>query len=284
MNKSSITDIRVRRTEFPLPKEKYYFRDNAVLTHFVNALHIVFPEGERMFIRAVREFAGQVTDETLKEAVKAFYAQETQHANQHARYYAHLDAQGLGATEIYETYKNLMYDTLEVASRKYLGGKTILYLTAALEHYTAIFAEFALEARPQVLDGMPADFKELIRWHAMEEMEHKAVAYEVLNASGNNILRRYFGMGVAISLLFSNAIVIGGVLMRNDKELTLSRLVQDGIKALPDVAATLAFIAAGTIDYLRPDFHPDDTDHRAILERVRRESNDFKAWQSAQSA
>ncbi len=47
----------------------------------------------------------------------------------------------------------------------------------ALEHFTAILAHQLL-ADPRHLEGAEKETADLWRWHAVEEIEHKGVAYD----------------------------------------------------------------------------------------------------------
>jgi predicted metal-dependent hydrolase len=58
------------------------------------------------------------------------------------------------------------------------GKMGMLLSTIALEHFTAMMAEMHARHR-DLFDETPAGVEQLWRWHAMEETEHKAVAYDV---------------------------------------------------------------------------------------------------------
>ena len=53
-----------------------------------------------------------------------------------------------------------------------------LAATIALEHYTALMGDMLLR-HPEQLAGSQVDYERMWRWHALEEVEHKAVAYDV---------------------------------------------------------------------------------------------------------
>src|SRR5207244_3358365 len=53
-----------------------------------------------------------------------------------------------------------------------------LAVTIALEHFTAIMAD-AMLTNDGVLEGADPRMAALWRWHAIEETEHKAVAFDV---------------------------------------------------------------------------------------------------------
>ena len=67
-----------------------------------------------------------------------------------------------------------------------------LAITVALEHFTAIMAHSLLtEANP--MPGTPPEMLRLWQWHAIEEVEHKAVAYDTFLAATREMssLRRW---------------------------------------------------------------------------------------------
>src|SRR3546814_1673082 len=51
--------------------------------------------------------------------------------------------------------------------------------TCALEHFTATLAH-AILSDPAHLAGAETEAQRMWRWHAIEEIEHKAVAYDTL--------------------------------------------------------------------------------------------------------
>src|SRR4029079_15061731 len=87
-----------------------------------------------------------------------------------------------------------------------------LALTAALEHFTATLAELLLtDEDARAMFGEPAA-RDLFVWHALEESEHKAGAFDVYRAAGgtermrrwtmNGIFVGFFG-GLTVSVIDS---------------------------------------------------------------------------------
>ena len=62
-------------------------------------------------------------------------------------------------------------------------------MTAAYEHFTAVLATGML-THPEWLAGTSAELALLWRWHAVEESEHKAVAFDLYRAMGGSDSRR----------------------------------------------------------------------------------------------
>ena len=51
-----------RRTEHP----QHWIDGSALATHLVNGVNMLFPDGERFFIRSVKHYLDQITDESSK--------------------------------------------------------------------------------------------------------------------------------------------------------------------------------------------------------------------------
>lgn len=143
------------------------------ITLFYDALSLTFPEGERFFIASVRNFAGEVEDPQLKRDVDAFTAQESVHSREHAAYNALMKKRGIPVHK----FESMIRTGTQLALR-YLPKKALLAATCAYEHYTALFAEMLLGDREVLADAHPF-YRDIWHWHAMEEEEHKAVAFDV---------------------------------------------------------------------------------------------------------
>ena len=144
---------------------------SAFRTAFFNAMSLSFPSGERFFINAVREHEEEVRDPALREAV---------HRRVHAAYNeTFCRRRGYDLDELEEPF-------LEAVrwSEENLSPLARLAATVALEHLTAILAAALLDVRSGSLAGADPRVAELWRWHAVEETEHKSVAFDVYAVSG----------------------------------------------------------------------------------------------------
>ena len=234
--------------------------------HIIAALSSVFPDGEDYFVRSVRHFRDRVTDPALKRQVAGFIGQEAVHGREHRVLNDRLAQLGY-PTKHYETLTRV---GLRVRER-IAPAKANLAATAALEHFTATLAELVL-TNEDIRTLMGADaVRDLFVWHALEESEHKAVAFDVYRAVGGgerlrvwtmNFFRYGFvvGMGLAVlvSLLGDRATYRRGNLRRSWQRVKHSPIAD------PAVWAQLK-------DYNRPDFHPDDSDTTELVETWREE-------------
>lgn len=164
-------------------------------SHYFNVQSLLFPLGERFFIRSVRHFREQVRDPVLQQQVAGFIAQEAMHGREHDAYNAALADIGYPVQGM-ERWVNRMLGLAE----KTMPPKGRLAMTAALEHLTAIGAEELLSDE-RILEGADPEMARLWRWHAMEETEHKAVAFDVYReVAGDGVLtwlRRCWAMLMA---------------------------------------------------------------------------------------
>lgn len=258
-------ELRPRVMGFEFDEQRiprHWVAGAAVPTQMANALHLIFPMGERFFVRSVRHFAAQIEDPQLRAQIKGFYAQEGRHAHEHERVFVMLERQGYQVKPFLALYKKIAYDWIEKVS----PAKLRLAATSALEHYTAIMAENALTH--DLLDRMHPDMQALLAWHACEEIEHKAVAYDVLQAVAPSYALRAAGMFMATTTLIGFWFLGSVMLLRQEEGLTLReglRQLRVAMKANP---LGRRVFARGIREYLRRDFHPWQTDNLALARRA----------------
>ncbi len=248
--------IRRLDLDFSDVPRDWFFAD-PVITSYANGLHLVFPAGERFFIRSVRAFMHKVSDPTLKARVKGFVGQEAMHGREHEASFRMLENHGLEVQSWLDWYTRWAYARLE----RIAPAKLCLSVTIALEHLTATLGENALT--DGLLDNAHPEMAHLLRWHAAEEIEHKSVAYDVYRAAGGGWLLRVFGMVLALGflLLFWSSAVRH--LRRQDPRVTkeaiaATRQRTDGIFNRTEV------LGRAFLEYARPGFHPDQRDNLGV--------------------
>lgn len=168
----SIT-VRKKDYTFETTSPSYWYGDNKFVSTFLSALSITFPAGERFFIEAVRDCSQMDMPTQLKEDVRAFTQQEAQHSKAHAAFNAWLQAKGYRAEE----FENFVKALLKVAAK--LPKKHRLAATCALEHITALMADRLVTESDEFAEPICDEFREFWKWHALEESEHKSVAFDV---------------------------------------------------------------------------------------------------------
>ncbi len=246
---------------------KHFAADGDLIhSHVAASLSAVFPDGEDFFVRSVRNFRDRITDPELRQQVAGFIGQEAMHGREHRAFNDRLDQLG------YPTKRFERFTKKGLALReRLLPQESNLAATAALEHFTATLAELLLsDAEARALFGDDT-VQGLYVWHALEESEHKAVAFDVYKAIGGSERMRVLTMNlvtfgfvtgmtaqVVISLLLDRATYRRGNLRQSWRRFRRSPIVQ---RRVWDQLR----------EYNRPGFHPDDRDTSELVERWRTE-------------
>jgi len=259
--------IRPRHMDFPFDDSvpRHWLADNAVATHVANGVCLLFPAGERFFIRSVRHYLDRIDDPEQKLQIKGFFGQEGRHAHEHERMFAVLEAQGYQIRPFLQRYERIAYGIIE----KLVPPALNLASTAAAEHFTAIMADNALRDGP--LDLAHPVVRQLLLWHACEEIEHKAVAFDVLQKVNPSYALRVAGLAMASIMLAS--FWAAGTRMLLEQEGVSGKNARRELKRLGgDNPIGKKVFLRGIREYLRRDFHPWDNDNlrlaQAYLESV----------------
>ena len=231
-----------------------------VTSHFIAALSALFPEGENFFIRSVKHYRDQITDPRLREQVSGFIGQEVVHGREHGAFNEHLATLGYPALKV----DRLLHKGMNFRSR-HVAPIANLASTAALEHFTATLAELVMTSQ-ETRDAMGHEaVRDLFLWHALEESEHKAVAFDVYRTVGGSerlriltmkLVRYSFVIGMVVQVLASlardRATYRPGVLRdswrRFRKQPIVSRAVWEQLK-----------------EYEQRGFHPDDRPTQQLI-------------------
>lgn len=232
-------------------------------SHMLNVLHLLLPEGERWFVRVFSEALPLIKDEQLREDVLGFIGQEGMHAGAHQAVQDYFTSQGLDTAKYVRELETLFRVLL--GPRKLTGRRREEWLVervalvAAIEHVTAFLGNWVLNT-PE-LDEVGADEQmlDLLRWHGAEEVEHRAVAYDVYQHVDGRYVRRvrtYAVGATALCYLWARGV---GQLMANDPTLLVRTrprwgdLVRSARKGLTPGYGDILNCAWR---YLRPGYDP----------------------------
>ncbi|HJL16358.1 MAG TPA: metal-dependent hydrolase [Sandaracinaceae bacterium LLY-WYZ-13_1] len=265
--------IRVRKMDFPFADAdvpRWWLYGNPVMTHLANGLNLLFPPGERFFIRSVKHYLDAIEDPELRARVKGFFGQEGRHGHEHERANRILERHGLDIRRFLDLYDRWAFGFIEPRVPPVLRLST----TVALEHFTATLARNAL-TKP-FLDGAHPVMADLLRWHAAEEIEHKSVAFDVLREVDPRYSVRVAGLVLATTQLLGWWMVATAMLMAqedlSEEERRAHRAEAERVRLEKEGRQRLELFRDAILDYLRPSFHPDDRDDYALareyLERV----------------
>jgi uncharacterized protein len=259
--------VRKLDVDLSLGFERHWFGGDAFRTAYYNALSMSFPAGEQLFIDSVKNALAMLPDipehAALRYQCADFAAQESTHRHVHTQYNAVLEQQGL---------KNHVEPRIWARFKKVehlLTPRHHLAITAAYEHYTAVFAHISL-GRPDMTANASPLMRTLWNWHALEETEHKAVAFDLYHAVGGNYrwrVRWFLFVSIQFAL--------------DSLRQTVNNLWHDGTLFKPSTWCSAAQFYFGRpargggwvwlttkplLAYLKRDFHPWQQDNRAAAQ------------------
>lgn len=239
--------------------------NDPVVTHLMNALSLTFPDGERMFVDAVRACRDGVADPARQKEISGFIGQEAMHSLEHDNFNKMLSAQGYEA-EAHGGQK--LAQVLIARAQEHMNKKQMLAVTAGLEHITAILAHRLLKD-PALIEKIDPSVRNLWLWHAIEETEHKAVAYDLYqDVYGDYRLRVASFLSSTTFLLGYTGRYTWAFLKKdglNRNPLTLAK----GVWRLFGYSGLISGMIPDYLQYLRPDFHPWQQDDSHLIEEWR---------------
>lgn len=241
--------ITVRRPQFDLSDLPHdWIAGSRLATHFGNAGHVFIPLGEQFFIDTVKAFRDRIDDGEQRRDVNAFIAQEALHKRAHEQVWDLLRQRGVPV----DGYAGFI-DAVRSVER-ILPPAFRLSVTAALEHYTAAFGHSFLTE--DLHTAVPDEMARLLAWHGLEELEHRAVAFDVLRAVDDSYPLRLAGFAFATGLLLWVPLVGTAMFAATDRTPRPPARAQ-ARPGLRRMSVRLARrMTRHVIEYVAPGFHP----------------------------
>ncbi|OTG80835.1 metal-dependent hydrolase [Acinetobacter sp. ANC 5054] len=243
------TKLNFRLNEAP----RYWFGGDPFRTRMFDALSLTFPDGERYFIQCVRLFRDQIQDPDLQQRVAGFIKQEAQHGMAHDKMNQVMRDQGMPVDAFIQRLNKIFKFELTKRSPQYN-----IAMTAAAEHLTALMAETFFSQKRTLQDAHP-HVRALFAWHAIEEMEHRDVAFDVMKQVGKvPEATRKFALAFTTVLMFGFTTYRADVMLKYDGFNRVERL-QMLVKGLPwffGRKGMLSRMRQQYSDWFDPNFHP----------------------------
>ena len=258
----------------PIPR--YWLDGHVHRTRLFDAMSLFFPEGERFFIESLRHYRDRVPADTqLATDIRAFIGQEAMHSREHRDYNQRLETQGIGATDLEaETVRNLNL------ARDKASPAQQLAMTLCLEHFTAIMAHAVL-SDDAVLAGAHPTMRQMWRWHALEETEHKAVAFDLYRHLFGSGLRAYLlrcWMMLSVSFYFTAHVWAYLIrIVRRDGHGSDWRGWRQLLSFMFVTPGPFRRIIPAWAAWFKPGFHPWQHDNRQLLAQTQAEYDSASA-------
>lgn len=256
---------RDRRFGRDCGQARWWHGGDPVATAFHNALSVTFPRGEAFFIESVKAHRDGVPPK-LEAEIRAFVMQEVMHSREHVAFNKRVVDAGYDVTRL----EQAVVDALELTK----GRPQILNLavTMALEHYTAMLAQMMLKDR-RYFAKVDAETRAMWEWHALEEIEHKGVAFDTWVHATRDWSRWKRWKVKSIMM-----ILVSYRFWTKRWQGTIDLLAQDGITGAGARARLLWYLVGSPglmrrmlpawLAYFLPGFHPWNHDDRALIARA----------------
>jgi predicted metal-dependent hydrolase len=253
---------RDRRFGRSLAQKRWWLGGDPIGSAYHNALSITFPRGEAFFVESVKAFR-EGANPKLAAEIRSFITQEVMHSREHVSFNKRVTDAGYKIDHL----EQVVADSLELTKNR--PQILNLAVTMALEHYTAMMAHQMLRD-PKAFAGADPELADMWKWHAIEEIEHKGVAYDTwLHATRDwTRWKRWKVKSIMMLIVTKN-------FWTKRWEGTLDLLAQDGITGWK-AKARLAWYLAGNpgpvrrlalpwLAFFMPGFHPWNHDDRALI-------------------
>jgi predicted metal-dependent hydrolase len=255
-----MSSLTVRKLDVDLSRgfDRRWLGGDAYRSHFFNALSMCFPLGEQMFIDSLRAVpADRLADPRLAAEVRDFVGQEASHRFAHVQYNAQLERQGFP----YTLERSVARRVRRIGA---LDVKSQVAITCALEHYTAVLADGVLR-HPEWLEGADPAKRLVWTWHAAEETEHKAVAFDVYRAAGGGYWRRVLWFVHVSAIFWVDTFLQTAFNLKRDGALFQPRTWASAARMWFGGRGLAWHLFRPCMQYLRPSFHPWQHDNRQLV-------------------
>jgi len=260
LTQSHLIEPRRLRLCFTKDQPRYWNDNCPIKTHIFNSISILAPAFERLAISSVLPFKTSIPNHLLKKQIQGFIGQESAHGSEFIRYNQALKSQGYDVKKL---------EKGNLKKFKWLAGKFSplmhLSLTLAAEHLTAIISQEVLQDKSWLANAI-GPYKIIWRWHAIEEIEHKAVVYDLYENLKGGYFTRIAGMWLVTGML-------GGILVRNffhlikkDKLLFTWKFWRRLFQACWIKEGFIRKLILPYLRYYLPFFHPWQNNNEALIE------------------
>jgi predicted metal-dependent hydrolase len=257
--------ITVRRPAFsPARIPRMYFARSPLGSHILTALSSTFPIGEQFFVHSVRNVRDRIIDPALQAQISAFIGQEAMHSQAHDQF------NQSWRRDDYQLDNFMAWLGREDQRIRQVPKQYQLALTCAFEHFTAMLGEYIL-SHPNMVQSFDAEATRLWLWHAVEESEHRSVAFDVYQAVYDDLKIRRSAMLSVTSAFGSLVAYSSWRLMWQDRKNSIYSVkgMIGNVRGALLLGRMLVALSPEWLSYFKADFHPNQRDNSALLKQWR---------------
>ena len=244
------------------PQRYFFFHQNPLASLMFVVFSGIFPPGERFFMASVRRFRDQITDPVLKAQISGFMGQEALHGREHDRLNEFFEARG------FDVALPTRYVSFGLRQLERFSPRLQLACTTMMEHFTAHLAEEWLTNR-LLADTSDPEMLQLWYWHALEELEHKCVAYDVFEQVGGTLKERKQAVWLVGIFIMLPVVASWAMLLIKEGQLWQRQSNRQGLRMLFGKGGFITGVLRHMHKYWRPSFHPRQQATQALEDQWR---------------
>lgn len=268
-------DLFARRFTAPLPADipRDWLPLSPTIAALLNTYTVLVPANEAFYMRTINACLPRIADPELRATAIAFIHQEAEHGVAHKRYWRNLDRQGYRFRTFEHWVDKLTFRLIERIAPLSLR----VSMVSCVEHVNAYLAhEFLSQG---ILEGAHPEVRALMEWHFAEEIEHKRVSFDVMQAVTPSYAVRFAGLAMTLPLFYG--LMTFGMMrfLVQDKRLFRWSIWRQFLDHLGAGNHMLVRTLKHVMAYARPSFHPSQLDDAALAEAViDRYSSRMQGW------
>lgn len=190
----------VRRPPFSFSQQRALFwnKKRPEFSQIVNAASLAMPYLEPYLIKTMRQARPLISNPDLVRDLDLYCAQESAHYRQHRRFNDELKAilpETVSALE-----KRLDEDYAWLGANRSLRFN--LAYAEGFESMALAIGHLLIKDRDFLFGGSNTEVASLVLWHFAEEIEHKAVTYDVFEHVSGSAFWRFVGLFYATGHIF----------------------------------------------------------------------------------
>lgn len=257
-------ELTARRFTAPLPTDipRDWLPSSPAVAAALDTYSVLVPANEAFYMRTISASLPLIADPALRKAAAVFIHQEAEHGVAHKRYWRTLDLQGYRFHGFERTVDRLTFRMVERIAPLSIR----LSMVSCVEHINAYMAHEFLSQ--QILADAHPEVRALLEWHFAEEIEHKQVSFDVLQAVAPSHAIRLLGLALTVPLFY--ALLTVGMLrfLAQNKRLWRSATWRQLAHHLGGGHHMLGRTLKHLWAYARPSFHPSQLDDAALAKAV----------------
>ena len=249
---------------------KNWWQENSFFNHFFNSLSLLLPVGELFFIKSMKRNQKSIKCQSLRKDVDLFIYQETKHLQEHDLWFnRNLRGSGYSVDKFIYPFKTFM----ELGNGR-LSPRFALALTVASEHLTTILARLVL-MDSKWLEGASFEYKKIWYYHALEELEHKSVAFDLYEEAGGPLWLRIYSL-IQVVIVFSFVICqLMTCFLWADKKLISLQALKEFLYFSKQIIKSSPTFLKSAFSYFKSSFHPKNEDDSELIKVYREKVKDF---------